>query len=88
MTEAALDTGIATGASRGLWGEAARRFLHHRLATVGLVVLTIIVLACIFAPLIAHYGPNDIDLRGRNQPPGGVHWLGTCLLYTSDAADE
>jgi peptide/nickel transport system permease protein len=40
-------------------------------------MLAIIVLACVLAPLIAHYGPNDIDLRGRNQPPGGMHWLGT-----------
>lgn len=78
MTDAAFsDAGIGAGASRSLWGEAARRFLHHRLATAGLVVLALVVLACVFAPLIAHYGPNEIDLRGRNQPPGSLHWLGT-----------
>ncbi|MER9137038.1 ABC transporter permease [Mesorhizobium sp. M0830] len=73
----AADVTIAVGASRGLWAEAVRRFLNHRLATLGLIMLAIIVLACMLAPLIAHYGPNDIDLRGRNQPPGGVHWLGS-----------
>ncbi|TIU18702.1 MAG: ABC transporter permease, partial [Mesorhizobium sp.] len=57
MTDAALDMTIAAGASRGLWGEAARRFLNHRLATLGLIMLAIIVLACVLAPPIAHYGP-------------------------------
>ena len=54
MTDAtAADMTIAAGASRGLWGEAARRFLQHRLATLGLIMLAIIVLACVLAPLIA-----------------------------------
>lgn len=63
--------------SRSLWGDAVRRFRRHRLATVGFVLLAIIVLLCVFAPLIAQYGPNDIDLRGRSQPPNLQHWLGT-----------
>ena len=63
--------------SRSLWGEAARRFLRHRLATIGLVILAILVLTCVFAPLISQFGPNDIDLRARNQAPDLVHWLGT-----------
>jgi peptide/nickel transport system permease protein len=63
--------------SRSLWGEAARRFLRHRLATIGLVILAILVLICVFAPLISQFGPNDIDLRARNQAPDLVHWLGT-----------
>jgi peptide/nickel transport system permease protein len=63
--------------SRSLWGEAARRFLRHRLATIGLVILAILVLMCVFAPLISQFGPNDIDLRARNQAPDLGHWLGT-----------
>jgi peptide/nickel transport system permease protein len=63
--------------SRSLWGDAVRRFRRHRLATVGFVLLAIIVFLCVFAPLIAQYGPNDIDLRGRSQPPSLGHWLGT-----------
>jgi peptide/nickel transport system permease protein len=62
---------------RSLWGDAARRFLRHRLAVVGLVVLAILVLACVLAPWISQYGPNDINLRFRNQPPSLAHWLGT-----------
>jgi peptide/nickel transport system permease protein len=64
-------------ASRSLWGEAARRFLRHRLASIGLVVLIVLVLMCVFAPLISQFSPNDIDLRARNQAPDLVHWLGT-----------
>ncbi|TGV67149.1 ABC transporter permease, partial [Mesorhizobium sp. M00.F.Ca.ET.158.01.1.1] len=48
MTDAtAADMTIAAATSRGLWGEAARRFLNHRLATLGLVMLAVIVLACV-----------------------------------------
>jgi peptide/nickel transport system permease protein len=76
MSEATLSLAAAP-ASRSLWGEAARRFLRHRLATIGLVVLTILVLMCVLAPWIAQFGPNDINLRARNQPPSLTHWLGT-----------
>jgi peptide/nickel transport system permease protein len=62
---------------RSLWGDAARRFLRHRLAVVGLVVLAILIVACVLAPWISQYGPNDINLRFRNQPPSIAHWLGT-----------
>ncbi len=38
--------------------EALRRFIHHRSAQVGLVLLGILVFAAIFAPLIAPYDPT------------------------------
>jgi peptide/nickel transport system permease protein len=62
---------------RSLWGDAARRFLRHRLAVAGFVVLAVLVVACVLAPWISQYGPNDINLRFRNQPPNLSHWLGT-----------
>lgn len=37
-----------------------RRFCRHRLAMISLVVLGIIVMAAIFAPLIAPYDPDDL----------------------------
>jgi peptide/nickel transport system permease protein len=74
MTDAALAMDLRP---RSLWGDAARRFLRHRLAVAGLIVLAVIVLACVFAQLISPFGPDDINLRARNRPPGGAHWLGT-----------
>lgn len=64
-------------ASRGLWDEAARRFLRHRLATFGLIMLVLLVLSAIFAPLLSAYSPTEIDLRGRGQGPSWAHLLGT-----------
>ncbi len=64
-------------ASRGLWAEAARRFFKHRLATVGLIVLTTLVILAVFAPWISPYSPTEIDLRARGQGPSLSHWLGT-----------
>ena len=57
--------------------QALRRFRRHRLAVVGLVVLTIFILLAIFAPIIARVGPNAVDLLGRNQGPTAKHWFGT-----------
>jgi peptide/nickel transport system permease protein len=54
-----------------------RRFFRHRLAVVGLVVFSIICLMALFAPIIAPYSPNEIDLRGRNLGPSWQHLFGT-----------
>lgn len=54
-----------------------KRFLSHRLALIGAVILTILVLAAISAPLLAPYDPNEINLRTMSQAPSWDHWLGT-----------
>ena len=57
---------------------ALRRFLRHRLAIVGLVIVSIIVLIAIFAPLLTNWPPNKIDFQtGARQPPSAIHPLGT-----------
>lgn len=54
-----------------------RRFLRHRLAMVGVVMMALLVFLAVFAPWVAPYPPDQIDLLGRNQPPSAKHWLGT-----------
>jgi len=56
---------------------ALRRFLRHRLALFGLVILIIIGLAALLAPLIAPYDPAAQNLVDFRQPPTARHWLGT-----------
>lgn len=56
---------------------ALRRFLRHRLAIVGLVILGVLVVLAVFAPWIAPYDPEKLDLRAINQPPSAEHPLGT-----------
>ena len=57
---------------------AVRRFFRHRLAIVGLIIVTIIIILAIAAPLLATWPPNKIDfVTGSRQPPSALHPLGT-----------
>ena len=57
---------------------AVRRFLRYRLAIVGVIMLSIIVLMAIFAPLLTPWPPNWLDFStGARQPPSPAHILGT-----------
>lgn len=53
-----------------------RRFQRHRLAVVSLVVLALIAGAAAFAPIVARYDPEEIDLFNRLKDPSFEHWLG------------
>jgi peptide/nickel transport system permease protein len=56
---------------------AMRGFMHHRLAMVALAFLILVAVLAIFAPLIAPFDPNAVDISHFRQPPSGTHWLGT-----------
>ncbi|WP_214482622.1 oligopeptide ABC transporter permease [Bacillus sp. SM2101] len=55
----------------------ARKFLKNKLAVFGAVVLTIIILAAIFAPLLTPYSPNEQSLIDKLKPPSSENLLGT-----------
>lgn len=58
--------------------QTVRRFLRHRVAVLGLAIISIIVAAAVLAPLVTRSeGPDVIDLRARNEAPSAEHWLGT-----------
>ncbi len=50
---------------------------HNPLAAVGVVLVSIFVLAAIFAPWISPQDPAHIDLPNRLQSPTAQHWCGT-----------
>lgn len=54
-----------------------RRFLRHRLAIVGLVILAVMIVMAVLAPWIAPYDPTKLDLRSLKQPPSAAHPFGT-----------
>ncbi len=57
---------------------AVRRFLRHRLAIIGVVMLAIVLLLALFAPLLSPWPSNFIDFEvGARQPPSATHLLGT-----------
>jgi peptide/nickel transport system permease protein len=68
----------ATPKQRGYWGSVGYRLRYDPVTVIfGLVVLTI-VLAAIFAPLLAPFDPYKESIIGRLKPIGWKgHWLGT-----------
>jgi peptide/nickel transport system permease protein len=56
--------------------KAICRFLRHRPAIVGTVILVTIVAGAIFAPFIAPQNPTKTNLQIVDQPPTAQHWLG------------
>jgi ABC-type dipeptide/oligopeptide/nickel transport system permease subunit len=68
--------------SRSQWAYARRRFFRHRLAMASLLVLTIILLAGAFAPLITPYPFDAQDFANSGQPPTlkDQHYFGTDVL--------
>jgi peptide/nickel transport system permease protein len=64
-----------------------RRFLRHRLAVVGFVIIVTLTLACVVGPLLLPYDQLYIDLRARFAPPmTGAHIFGTDPLGRDIAA--
>jgi peptide/nickel transport system permease protein len=66
-----------TRARPSLWREAARRFRRHRLAMVGSVILSGMVVAVVAGPLVYRVPIDEIDFRAKLQGPSRAHPLGT-----------
>ncbi len=55
-----------------------RRFLRHRLAVFGVLVIVLLALACAIGPNLVGYGHLQLDMRHRFQAPfAGPHLLGS-----------
>ncbi len=64
-----------------------RRFLSHRLALIGVIMVLSLTLACFIGPHLLPYDELHIDLRARFAPPGtGGHIFGTDPLGRDIAA--
>ena len=71
--ESALLGTSARWAARGRWAQ----FRRHRLAALGLLLVTIIVVGVTFGPLVYWHAIDDIDLLARLKPPSLAHPMGT-----------
>ena len=55
-----------------------KRFMRHRLAFFGVVVIAILLVGAALAPWLAPFDPDDIDIVNRYAPPlSPGHWLGS-----------
>jgi len=71
-------------APQGLWRDAWSRLRRNPGAIVGFVFLVLFIAAAVLAPVIAHYGPLDQNLKliekGCCPGPSSGHWLGVDRL--------
>ena len=68
---------LATRVPKRNTGRALKQLQSNRAAMAGMVVILILVVAAIFAPLLAPYNPYTVTLESRLQAPGAAHLLGT-----------
>jgi peptide/nickel transport system permease protein len=74
---AAAEAALALAAGESPARRAARRFLQHRLAMAGLVVVVLFIAAAILAPWIAPYDPLETSWSRIRQAPSWAHPFGT-----------
>jgi ABC-type dipeptide/oligopeptide/nickel transport system permease subunit len=77
-TEAAAESAIPVlRPRRTIWGDMFRRLWANKLAVTGGVFVSIMLLAAIFAPLIAPKGYTAQDYANLRTLPNSEFWLGT-----------
>ena len=67
---------VAVVSHEGLARQAARRFLRHRLAIVGLLILLFVASTAIFLPFLVPLDPIQTDYGNIRGAPGAGHVLG------------
>lgn len=75
-TSAAAASQVPSYEADSYWIMIRQRFMSHKLAVAGLIMMGFLILVGIFAPLIAPYDPNAI-IGAFSASPSGAHWLGT-----------
>jgi oligopeptide transport system permease protein len=63
--------------SLSFWKDVGIRFRKNKLAMVGVVILTILVIMAIFGPYMSGYDYATNDLTNTNKAPSAEHWFGT-----------
>ncbi len=57
--------------------DAWNRFKKNKLALIGLVFLTIMILYAILGPILSQYSYDQQNLNLQHQLPSAAHWFGT-----------
>ena len=70
---------IATPPS-SYWKVTLKRFCSNKVALVAAAVMLIIILLCIFGPILSGYEFEQMDMKAKNQGPSLTHLFGTDQL--------
>lgn len=65
---------------RSLWGDAWQRFAHNQMSVLGLTIVLFFAAAAAFAPLIAPFNPQAMELGNNFAAPSAEHPFGTDKL--------
>ncbi|MFV0504276.1 MAG: oligopeptide ABC transporter permease [Lachnospirales bacterium] len=57
-----------------------RKFFKSKIAVIAMIILSILILAVIFAPFLTPYSPEQLNPANANKPPSVEHLLGTDYL--------
>ena len=71
---------LATRKRYSEWRRIVSVFIGRPLPILGFVIIALLVLMAIFAPLLAPYPPNQLDILNKLQHPSTQHFLGTDSL--------
>ncbi|MGG4168027.1 ABC transporter permease [Rossellomorea vietnamensis] len=63
--------------SLSYWQDAWKRLMKNKLAMLGLVFLTALIIMAVVGPLISPHDVTKQTLSNQNLPPSGQHWFGT-----------
>ncbi|WP_119460818.1 D,D-dipeptide ABC transporter permease [Rhodospirillaceae bacterium SYSU D60014] len=77
LPSAEADTNGPAGATSFDWRYVWYQLRRSPLAIVGLVIIILVLATMIFAPVLAPYDPNAINLLNRLAAPSFEHWFGT-----------
>lgn len=61
-------------------GTRLRQFLDSWKAMLGLILVVLFIASALFAPFLAPYDPNALDIPARLSGPTATHWAGTDQL--------
>lgn len=61
-------------------GTRLRQFLGSWKAMLGLILVVLFIASALFAPFLAPYDPNALDIPARLSGPTATHWAGTDQL--------
>lgn len=72
-----LDAEIIKRPSIKYWPDVWRRLKQNKLAMIGLVIITIMIIMAVVGPSLNQFDYKEQDLTLTNNQPDGVHWFGT-----------
>ncbi len=74
--QSVYDDQVVARRHESMAGLTLRRFMRHKLAVAGVVVLVVVCLSAVLAPYITQ-DPNALSVSERKEGPSREHWFGT-----------